>query len=169
MNMPRWDSSEESLRELYVGSYGRLVSVVAAICGDRDAAEEAVQEAFVRLMVKWGQVSAFDDPEAWIRKVALGFVSKGRRKLRNGQRAATRFGPPQQVPPATGDAVDVQRALRQLPVDQRHVLVLVHVVGMTVEAAATELSVPVGTVKSRLSRGRAALVPLLAEEVPDHG
>jgi RNA polymerase sigma factor (sigma-70 family) len=161
--------SVASVRELYAGSYGRLVAVVSAMCGDRDIAEEAVQDAFVRLMTKWEQVSSFDDPEAWVRKVALGFASKRRRKIRNRDRAVVRLGPPEQGPGPTGDAVDMRRALRSLPREQRQVLVLVHVVGLSVEATAAELSLPVGTVKSRLSRGRAALVPRMSEEVPEHG
>jgi RNA polymerase sigma-70 factor (ECF subfamily) len=47
-------------------------------------------------------------------------------------------------------------------------LVLHHCVGLPVEEVAAELSVSVGTVKSRLSRGRAALAPLLREELDDH-
>jgi RNA polymerase sigma-70 factor (ECF subfamily) len=51
-----------------------------------------------------------------------------------------------------------------LPARQRHVVVLHHLVGLPVEQIAAELDVPVGTVKSRLSRGRAALAPLLTVE-----
>lgn len=156
------------LREFYAGSYARLVAVVGAVCGSRDEAEEAVQAAFVRLVGAWDRVSSYDEPEAWVRRAALGIVSNRRRKIRNGIRALVRSGPVANVEGPSGDAVDLARALASLPVAQRQVLVLVHLVGLTVDACAAELGIAPGTVKSRLSRGRAALTPLLSEEA-NHG
>jgi RNA polymerase sigma-70 factor, ECF subfamily len=118
------------LREPYKGSYGRLVSIIGAVCGSRDEAEEAVQAAFVRLVGAWDTVSSYDDPEGWVRRAALGIVSNRRRKVRNGIRALVRSGPVADVVGPTGDAVDIARALATLPLAQRQVLVLVHVVGL---------------------------------------
>ena len=84
------DEDERAFGDLYAVSYARLVGVVGAVAQDRQEAEEAVQDAFVRLMGQWAKVCRYDDPEAWVRKVALGFVSKRRRKVRNGLRAALR-------------------------------------------------------------------------------
>lgn len=156
----------QDLRDLYAASYVRLVATVGAVCGDRHEAEDAVQEAFVRLMGSWTKVSRYDDPEAWVRKVALRQVSNRRRKARNGLRAALRHGPPPDVPALTGAAVDAERALAGLPVAQRAVVVL-HRLGLDVEAIAETLDVPSGTVKSRLARARAALSPLLREACDD--
>ncbi len=58
-------------------------------------------------------------------------------------------------------------ALAALPLPQRQVIVLQNL-GLTVDDIAQELDIPAGTVKSRLSRARAALAPLLREDVPDH-
>lgn len=160
-------NQDSGLRELYAASYARLVGVVGAITGDRQEAEEAVQDAFVRLIGRWSTVSEYDDPEAWLRKVALGMVSNRRRKARNRLRAALRHGPAPDVAGPTGDAVDLSRALATLPYEQRAVIVLQHL-GLDVERIAAELGVRPGTVKSRLSRARAALKPLLSEDVNDH-
>lgn len=159
-------AEDRSLEELYAASYARLVGVVGAVTGDRAVAEEAVQDAFVRLIAKWPQVSRYDDPEAWVRKVALGFVSKGRRKALNGVKAALRHGPQPDHPASTGDAVDLRRALAALPRQQREAIVL-RDIGLDVADIARQLGVPEGTVKSRLSRARAALAPLLREDVND--
>jgi RNA polymerase sigma-70 factor, ECF subfamily len=59
-------------------------------------------------------------------------------------------------------AMDIEAALSTLPVEQRVALVLVDVHGFSVEDAAEILECPAGTVKSRCSRGRAKLAPLLA-------
>lgn len=160
------DTDDQGLRELYAGSYARLVGIVGAVSGDRQEAEEAVQDAFVRLLGRWSTVSRYDDPEAWVRKVALGAVSNRRRKARNRLRAMLRHGPPPDVAGPTGDAVDLRRALAALPTPQRAVVVLQHL-GLGVDQIAAELGVRPGTVKSRLSRARAALVPLLREDVTD--
>lgn len=154
---------ERGLAELYALSYGRLVGVVGAISQDRQEAEEAVQDAFVRLIGQWPTVSRYDDPEAWVRRVALGYVSNRRRKVRNGLRAARRHGPEPDVAPPTGDAVDLRRALAALARPYREVIVLQDL-GLGVDAIAEHLAIPVGTVKSRLSRARAALAPRLRED-----
>jgi RNA polymerase sigma-70 factor (ECF subfamily) len=159
--------SDRALQDLYAASYVRLVGVIGAVTGSRHEAEEAVQDAFVRLMGKWSRVSRYDDPEAWLRKVALGIVSNRRRKARNGIRAAFRLGPAPDVAEPTGDTVDLERALAALPRGQRQAIVLQHL-GLGVEQIAHELGVRAGTVKSRLSRARAALAPLLREDVNDH-
>ena len=75
--------------------------------------------------------------------------------------------------PARGDALaarvtglDVEAALRTLPVEQRSALVLVDMYGWSVEEAAQVLECPTGTVKSRCARGRARLLPLLRDGNP---
>jgi RNA polymerase sigma-70 factor (ECF subfamily) len=157
---------KQDLRDLYAASYARLVGQVGAVCGDLHEAEEAVQEAFVRLMGSWPKVSRYDDPEAWVRHVALRQVSNRRRKALNGLRAALRHGPPPDVPEPTGAAVDVERALAALPRQQRAVVVL-HRLGLNAHQIAHALGIPLGTVKSRLARARAALAPLLGEDSRD--
>lgn len=156
-------ADDDGVPELYAAAYARLVGVVGAVSGDRSEAEEAVQDAFVRLLAAWPTVSRYDDPEAWVRRVALRLVSNRRRKARNGLRAARRHGPPPDVAPPAPDAVDLDRALATLPAHQRAVMVLRRL-GLDDQAIARDLDVPVGTVKSRLARARAALAPLLRED-----
>lgn len=157
-------TSTEGLAELYSASYPRLVGVLALAAGSRPEAEEVVQEAFVRLLKAWPAVSAYDDPEAWVRKVSFRLLSNRLRTARNGIRAVVRLGGPPPAPAPTGDRVDTARALATLPVGQRQVVVLHHLVGLSVDEVAAELGIAGGTVKSRLSRARAALDPLLREE-----
>jgi RNA polymerase sigma-70 factor (ECF subfamily) len=155
---------EANVEDLYAGSYTRLVGLVALVAGSREEAEEVVQEAFVRLLPRWGTVARYDDPEAWVRGVALRLLSNRFRKVRNGRVALRRHGGQPDVAEPTADAVDVVRALSVPPVTLRQVVVLHYLLGHEVAAVAAELQVPVGTVKSRLSRAREVLAPLLAEE-----
>lgn len=151
------------LAAFYEASYERLVMVVGAVTGSSPLAEDAVQEAFVRLIPAWSKVVAYDEPEAWVRKVALGFASNRRRKIRNGFRAISRLSVQTDSPPPSADRVDVSRALMQLPQSLRAVSVLHYYCDLPVSQIAAELNVPVGTVKSRLSRARAALATTLEE------
>jgi RNA polymerase sigma-70 factor (ECF subfamily) len=152
------------VRAIYEASYARLVGVVSLAGGDRAEAEEVVQEAFIRLLREWPRVSQFDSPEAWTRKVALRLLSNRRRKAANGLRALVRLDPPRPTPAPTGDALDIQRALGRLPLGQRQVVVLHYLLGLDVADIAAELDIAPGTVKSRLSRARETLNPLLREE-----
>jgi RNA polymerase sigma-70 factor (ECF subfamily) len=160
------DRDQRDVADFYQSTYARLVSVVGVVTQNRAEAEEAVQDAFVRLLGQWPKVSRYDDPEAWVRKVAFGYVSNRRRSARRGLRAFRRHGPGPDVSTPSGDAVDLQRALASLPRAQREVLVL-QGIGLSVDAIAQQLGIPAGTVKSRLARARAALAPLLREEEHD--
>jgi RNA polymerase sigma-70 factor, ECF subfamily len=140
--------------EFYVESRDRLVRQVAALTGDPVEALDHVQEAFIRAWTRWDRISGYDDPEAWVRRVACNqAVSKWRRARRLVVRSdagsdAVQFAPEQLV---TLDA------LRRLSVREREVLVLHYLVGYSIEEIGTRLGAPIGTVKSWLSRGRVRL------------
>jgi len=155
-------------RDLYAASYARLVQVLTLVAGSRAEAEDVVQEAFVRLVPRWSKISTYDDPEAWVRSVAFKILSNRFRRSRNAAAASRRASHSVQTSEVSGDSVDVGRALAALPIDQREVVVLHHLLDLPIAEIATSLGVPAGTVKSRLSRARAALAPLLGEESPDH-
>lgn len=158
-------TGDEGPAQLYAASYRRLVGIVGLVASDRAEAHDVVQEAFARLLPRWDQVGRYDDPEAWVRMVAFRLLSNRRRQARRLVLGDRGDGP--DLPPPGSEAVDVARALAALPVVQRQVVVLHHLLDLSVEETAAELGIPVGTVKSRLFRARSALAPLLAEEVSD--
>ncbi len=67
-------STAVDLNELYDASYRRLVVQIYAICGDLAEAEDAVQDAFVTALRKRSQLARLNNPEAWVRTVALNSV-----------------------------------------------------------------------------------------------
>jgi RNA polymerase sigma-70 factor (ECF subfamily) len=158
-------AAELAVEQLYAASYARLVGVTTLAAGSRAEAEDAVQEAFLRLLRRWDQVATYDDPEAWVRAVAFRLLSNRARKVRNGIRAVARLPGPRDHTAPDADRVDVLRALAALSLQQRQVVVLHYLVGLSVQEISTALSLPVGTVKSRLSRSRDALAPLLTEDI----
>ncbi|HQR25962.1 MAG TPA: SigE family RNA polymerase sigma factor [Nocardioides sp.] len=153
------------LEELYTASYRRLVMQVFAICGDMSKAEDAVQDAFVTAIRKRRQLSGVTNPEAWVRTVAVNQVRAGWRHAVVVRRYGAKVPGPQAPVEVGPDHVQLVAALAQLDVDQRLVVVLHHLADLPVTDIAAELGVPVGTVKSRLSRGRSRLAELLDDRV----
>jgi RNA polymerase sigma-70 factor (ECF subfamily) len=151
----------------YRASRSRLLGFVYALTGDVAEAQDAVQEAFVRAWQRWSTVSEHADPEAWVRLTAARIAVSRWRQLRSRARAYVQHGLPPPVPEPDTDTVEVVRALRQLPEEQRVALALYHLVGLTVADVARETGVPVGTTKARLARGRAALARLLAVDASE--
>ena len=161
-------AEQESLRDLYDGSYRRLVGQLYTVCGSLSEAEDAVQEAFVRAVEKPRRFAAVDNPEAWLRVVALNIArSRFRRQDRHRQLVTEVLSPPESAPGLSPDHVALVEALRQLPYEQREAIALHHLVDLPVREIAGQLGVPEGTVKARLARGRAGLAPLVREFADD--
>lgn len=150
--------------DLYVASYGRLVQVLTLVAGSRAEAEDVVQEAFVRLVPRWSKISTYEDPEAWVRAVAFRILSNRFRRARHAMAVSRRTERLEPSAEVSGERVDLARALAALPVGQRQVVVLHHLLDLPVAEISAALGVPAGTVKSRLARARIALAPLLREE-----
>lgn len=149
-------------RDLYAATYTRLVRVLTFAAGSQAEAEEVVQEAFARLIPRWSTISTYDDPEAWVRKVAFRLAF--RRRYRASRRVARPLGAHEGASePPLSDRVDIVRALNSLPETQRQAVALHYLADLPVAAVAIELGVPIGTVKSRLARARESLRPLLSE------
>ena len=153
------------IQELYAGSYRRLLGQLIGVTGSVAEAEDVVQEAFVRGLDHPRRLLGADNPEAWLRTVA---VNLARSRWRRAQRLIG-LAPKLVDEPRDADIdgrVDLLQALRQLPAGQREVIALHHLADLTVEQVADILNLPTGTVKARLSRGRAALSTQLVKEAP---
>jgi RNA polymerase sigma-70 factor, ECF subfamily len=142
----------------------RVYNLAYRMLGNADDAREASQEAFitcVRKLKGFRGESAFG---TWLYRVASNACYDA---LRRRKRTPV---PLEELPEAesgldvaasSADVVDVQRALVRVPEEFRLVLILHDVEGMPYEEIAVAVGIPVGTVKSRLHRGRVALGRLL--------
>ena len=157
--------SDVKIQELYAASYRRLLGQLIGVTGSVAEAEDVVQEAFVRGLNHPRRLLGADNPEAWLRTVAINLA---RSRWRRAQRMVG-LAPRLVEEPGDGDTdghLVLLEALRKLPAGQREVIALHHLADMTVEQVADTLGLPTGTVKARLSRGRAALSTLLVAEAP---
>jgi RNA polymerase sigma-70 factor (sigma-E family) len=151
--------------DLYAGSYRRLVVQLYAVTGDLGEAQEAVQEAFVRMLGAPGRLAGLANPESWLRRVAVNVARSRYRRRRLLDTLLRRVEPPPAVPDLSPDHVVLMAALCRLPRGQRDALALHYLADLSVEEVASTLDISAGTVKSRLARGRTALAELLTEPV----
>lgn len=154
---------EAEFDEFYTSSFARITGQIFAMIGDRDEAQECVQEAFVRAWQHRSKLARSEHPDAWVRTTAYRLaVSRWRRKTLARRPADRALSPAAHIAPAGEDRIALLAALQRLPDKQRQALVLHHLVDLPVRDVAREVGVPEGTIKARLSRGRAALATLLA-------
>lgn len=163
-------TGSNEVREIYEASYRRLVAQAYAVSGDRVEAEDAVQEAFARAVAAGDRFGRLDNPEAWLRTVALNVVRRRWRRARLFSAVSPKVAAPSDVPGVSEDHVAVVEALRALPFQQRETVALFYLGDLSVLEIAATLKVAEGTVKSRLTRGRTALAGLLRTTVEaEHG
>jgi len=155
---------EEQFDRFYATSFSRVVGAIYAMCGNLTEAQDCVQEAFIRAWDHRHKLDTANSPEAWVRttayRLAVSRWRKARRAFRQPDRALEHA---RDVEP-TPDRIALEAALARLPEDQRRAIVLYHLCDLSVTQVAEEVGAPTGTVKARLSRGRATLAQLLAPE-----
>lgn len=133
-------------------------------------AEDLVQSALERCLLKWNRVRAAEDRDAYVHRVLVNCFRSSRKRRWHGELPSAAL--PERPDGDSGDqtaAVDdtdaVMRALGRLPGDQRTAVVLRYYAHLSEQQMASVLGVAPGTVKSRLSRAVKALAqdPHLAE------
>jgi RNA polymerase sigma-70 factor (ECF subfamily) len=139
----------------------RLRRYARALCRDVAAADDLVQDCLTRALAKLHLWQDGTDLRAWLFTILHNqHVDRVRRQIRAGTMVDLAETELPGLPPDQEKRLELRdfgRALRQLPEAQRAVILLVGLEGMRYEAVGARLGIPVGTVRSRLSRGRDAL------------
>ena len=143
----------------------RLRRYARALTRNRERADDLVQDTLSRALVKELFWQPGANLGAWL------FTIMHNQNVNNVRRAVRESGmvdmeifetlPAMTDSTASRQMFELERALAQLPLEQRQVILLVGLEGMSYEDAAGILGIPVGTVRSRLSRGREILRKLL--------
>ncbi|TDD20322.1 SigE family RNA polymerase sigma factor [Kribbella turkmenica] len=145
---------------------GLVRSAVLLGCTHAEA-EDLVQTALERCLLKWSKVQAANDRDAYVHRVLINTFLSGRRRRWTGEKPTAVLPEYAGIDQVNGidDTDAVMRALDRLPSDQRTAVVLRYYAHLSEQQMATVLDVAAGTVKSRLSRAVKALAqdPNLAE------
>jgi RNA polymerase sigma-70 factor (ECF subfamily) len=140
-----------------------------ALLRDKDDADDLVQDVLERVTIHWHRRRQSESVRAWLFAILHNLaIDRLRRRTRNGRVASLDTVADAQLaaPPQQEIAMEQQRLLSLfglLPEDQRSVLLLVGVEELSYAEAADVLGVPLGTVMSRLSRGRERLRRLVED------
>ena len=149
----------------------RLRRYARALCRYTDHADDLVQESLLRAVERLHLWQPGTNLRAWLFTIMHNqYVNNVRRGVRRGTAVEFTDGysqlgyPPTQV--KRHELRDLERALAQLPDEQRMVVLMIALEGMKYEEVAAVLEVPIGTIRSRLSRGRDNLRRLIGD-IPD--
>ena len=148
----------------------RVFSVCLRILGDREKALDATQETFLTVFRKAGQFQGRSAVGTWIYRIAVNTCYD---QLRRAQRRPYESLPDHVDPsdPSAEEAIEsaalrpeIEAALAQLPADFRNAVILSDLEGLSLPEAAEILGIPIGTVKSRVFRGRRLLAQHLGNQ-----
>jgi RNA polymerase sigma-70 factor (ECF subfamily) len=156
---------DKDFRDQLVAIIPSLRAFARGLCGTRDMADDMVQDAMTRAWAARQSYAAGSNFRAWmfmiLRNHYYTTLRKNARMVSWDPEVAERVlvvGPTQQ----DGlNVQDVQKALLKLPAEQREVLLLIGANGVSYEEAADIMGCAIGTIKSRLARGRVALTALI--------
>jgi RNA polymerase sigma-70 factor, ECF subfamily len=149
----------EEFEALFRDDYARLTRGLISF---GDGAEEAVQEAFVKALVRWSHVGGLDDPAGWIRRVAVRQLLNARRSRLREVAATVRLGRAFSEP-VDIELLDVSAAVRGLSRQQRIAVGLRYGGGYTISEAAAAMGLSEGAVKSHLHVARERLRVALSD------
>jgi RNA polymerase sigma-70 factor (ECF subfamily) len=155
-------AATDDFASLYRGHFDRVAVQLYAFLGDHAEAQDLTQEAFCRALEQWKKISTYDDPSAWVRRVAWNLATS---RLRRAQVAVRHLAGQREehAPEPSPDRVALVRALATLPRLHRRAVVLYHLGNLSVAEIAAQEGVAEGTVRSWLTRARTALAAYFTE------
>jgi RNA polymerase sigma-70 factor (ECF subfamily) len=160
----------DALERLLKDHYDRLFAICRRLTGNDADASDATQEALISLVRGLPRFDRRSRFTTWAYRIAvnaaLDELRRRRRRAEPGiEDSQLAAGDPDE-PEASASRMDIDAALRGLPPDFRAPVVLRDLCGLDYAEISQVLSIPPGTVRSRIARGRAALIPLLGGNPP---
>jgi RNA polymerase sigma-70 factor (ECF subfamily) len=152
------DDVEQALEELYRSRYARFEAVLATVTRDREAARDAVQEAFAIALARRRQFRGEGSVEGWVWKIALRLAAGGRRPSKVVVERLDPVMPELELDPA------LAAAIRMLAPRRRLFLFLRYFGDLSYEQIAEACDVSRGTVAAALAHARSELAAQLENE-----
>jgi RNA polymerase sigma factor (sigma-70 family) len=161
-----WETGQEAGADadytwLFRNEFPAVVRTAYLILHDRQGAEDVAQQAFAQLLVHWRKVSKYEQPEAWVRRVAIRLAARAVRRDRLREILHQQVEQP--LPTQSVD-VDLVRALKALPPQQRAAVALYYFEDRPVQEVAHILNCSESTAKAHLFKARGKMASLLRED-----
>lgn len=158
--------SDGEFKTLLAGVIPHLRAYGRSLCGNPDLADDLTQDTMVKAWASRDRFERGTSIKAWTFVILRNtFLSQMRRNKFRGEYDESAIERTLSTPASqetSGEMADLQRGLMELPQDQREALILVGAGGMSYEEAASICECALGTMKSRVSRARAALEEIMA-------
>jgi RNA polymerase sigma-70 factor, ECF subfamily len=173
---PDRDKANE-FEQLAMPLFASLYNLAQWLTQDRSEAEDLVQETYAKALKGFGSFQPGTNFRAWMYRILRNTFLTSRTGLKAARTVSLDDeDDPQSVAPVTAETPEsillaradqdaIQSALQQLPVAFREIILLCDVEEMSYREIAEALTIPIGTVMSRLARARKAMRQLLAEKV----
>jgi RNA polymerase sigma factor (sigma-70 family) len=155
---------EDEYAAFYLAEFPLVVRTSYLVVHDRYRAEEVAQEAFIQLLTHWSKVSRYEQPGAWVRRVAIRLATRSARRERLRPSLERESDPPDS---ATARDVDLLNAIKQLPTRQRAAVALFYFEDRPLSEVADILGCSNAAAKVHVFNARKRLAALLREEVSD--
>jgi len=143
--------------EFFEDEHEHLFKALYFVTGNRQDAEELMQDAFMKLWERWDQIERMSDPTGYLFRVALNGFRMRRRRAATALRRLAPIAEERDLFAEAETRADVRRLLLGLTVRQRAALLLVDLLGYSSEQAARILRVRPSTVRALATQGRRAL------------
>jgi RNA polymerase sigma-70 factor (ECF subfamily) len=162
----------EDFDVFYRSEYRSVLGLAIVLSGDRSAAEELVQDAFLAAYKAWDRIGVLDSAGAWVRRLVANRSVSRFRRMATEAKALVRLKPEPAVDSAiaTEAALDIWHRVRDLPKRQAQVVALTYLEDLPRRDVAAILEISEETVKTHLERARATLATtLISQSEASHG
>lgn len=170
-NWVKLKTNQVKLNAVLESNYANLYRIAYAWSQDESLAQDLVQDTMLKSLQKADQVESFENVDRWLCKIMHNLFYDNCRQSARWQQVNV-DDCDEQLRTESIETLyihkqtirNIHAAIGSLPIDQREVIVLVDLQGYSYQEVAEIAEVPVGTVMSRLSRGRAKLKKLITSE-----
>lgn len=162
-------ASHESFESFYQREFRSVVGLAFALSGSRLGAEDLAQEAFIKAHERWDDISGYDKPGAWVRRVVSNLAVSGFRRKSAERKAMARLAGQRPAGIGEMEPEDEQfwQMVRELPKRQAQATALFYIEDRSVADIAEILECSPATAKVHLHRGRQSLASKLVLEVTE--
>ncbi len=158
---PTTSASDAEFENFFRRNYVHLVTLLTPLSSD---AADAAQEAFIQAHRQWREIGRYDNPAAWVRRVAMNRLRDEHRRGLTRQRLIARLRAVEAISREPDSEVDIQSALSLLPTRQRLAVTLFYLGELSIAEVADSMQISEGAVKSALHRARGTLRAILEEQ-----
>lgn len=158
-------SADDGFDDFFRQNYPAVVGLIAALCQRRQLAEELAQDAFLKAYQRWERLESYDNPGAWVRRVAMNLAVSSFRRRRREALALGRFWRQRNDRAEQFGRSDdaFWAAVRALPPRQAQCVALRYVEDRTSEGIGVVLGICPATVRAHLHQAKRTLADQLGE------